>query len=99
MPRRNRRSLEPERAGGVPAHERREEWRGELYVVRSLAGTASLNPYRCPGCDQLIAAGRPHVVAWPAADPEATDRRHWHSACWGARGTRGPTTRTAPRSR
>ena len=27
------------------------------------------------------------VVAWPEGRPD--DRRHWHSACWSARGRRG----------
>ena len=68
-----------------------EEWRGEDYVVRRLTGSASTKPYRCPGCDQLIRPATPHVVAWPAADPEAGERRHWHGACWRARNRR--TTR------
>lgn len=66
-----------------PAGERVEDG----YVVRSLAGTASARPYRCPGCDQELPAGTPHVVAWPEGRPD--DRRHWHTACWSARGRRG----------
>ena len=57
------------------------------HVVRSVAGTASPRPYRCPGCDQELRAGTPHVVAWPEGRPD--DRRHWHSACWDARDRRG----------
>lgn len=54
--------------------------------------------YRCPGCDQLIAPGTAHVAAWRAdavwGDDAALDsRRHWHTACWAARGTRRPTRR------
>lgn len=67
--------------------------------MRVLSGTA-LRSYRCPGCDQLIAPGRPHVVAWPAHDADARDRRHWHTACWAARDRRLPTvqrSRSAPR--
>ena len=30
------------------------------------AGRARRRAYRCPGCDQLVAPGTPHVVAWPA---------------------------------
>jgi hypothetical protein len=67
----------------VPAGERVEDG----YVVRSVAGTASARPYRCPGCDQELAPGTPHQVIWPEGRPD--DRRHWHTACWTARGRRG----------
>lgn len=80
--------------------ERVESWRGVDYTVRSLAGSRASQPYRCPGCDQEVAARSPHVVAWPADDREASDRRHWHSACWTARDRRAPTIqrgRAAPR--
>lgn len=80
-----------------------DEW-----VVRQVTGSATTRTYRCPGCDQEIARGTPHVVAWPAAtawtgaNEESTLdlRRHWHSACWRARGRRAPRTersRNAPR--
>jgi hypothetical protein len=61
------------------------------WVVRRITGSSSTKTYRCPGCDQEIRPATPHVVAWPAdgADGEQ-DRRHWHSACWEARGRRGP---------
>jgi hypothetical protein len=78
----------------VPPGERVEDG----YVVRNVAGTASPRPYRCPGCDQELTAGMPHVVAWPEGRPD--DRRHWHSACWSARGRRGvkvQRSRNAPR--
>ena len=39
------------------------------------------------GCDQELRASTPHVVAWPEGRPD--DRRHWHTACWAARGRRG----------
>jgi hypothetical protein len=103
MPRQNRRRLDeagppPSTRGGVAEH--LESWRGDDYVVRSLAGSRAAGPYRCPGCDQEIAAGQPHVVAWPAYDTEAADRRHWHTTCWGARDRRSPDVqrgRAAPR--
>ena len=67
-----------------PARERVEDG----YVVRSVAGAAaSGKPYRCPGCDQELRRAAPHVVAWPEGRPD--DRRHWHTACWQARGRRG----------
>ena len=35
-------------------------------MVRSLTGAATGKTYRCPGCDQEIRLGTPHVVTWPA---------------------------------
>ncbi|WP_129338469.1 hypothetical protein [Cellulomonas endophytica] len=66
------------------------------WVVQRVRG--SDRPYRCPGCDQEVPAGTAHVVAWSAeglfgADAALADRRHWHAACWAARGRRGPTRR------
>jgi hypothetical protein len=57
------------------------------WVVRSVAGASALKPYRCPGCQQLIVPGAPHVVVWPAvpsllSDSGVAERRHWHTACW-----------------
>jgi hypothetical protein len=79
-----------------------DEW-----VVRQVTGSAATRAYRCPGCDHEIRPATPHVVAWPAtfrddddADSGLADRRHWHTACWNARGRRGPKTqrtRNAPR--
>jgi hypothetical protein len=69
------------------------------WVVRGLTGAAADKVYRCPGCDQEIRRGTPHVVSWPAyardSDLEPWDtesaadrRRHWHTACWRARDRR-----------
>jgi hypothetical protein len=77
-----------------------QQWRGEDYVVRALTGGASGKPYRCPGCDQEIRAGTPHMVVWPAHDDAADHRRHWHTACWRARDrrtTKVHRSRNAPR--
>ena len=68
--------------------------------MRTVGAGAAAKAYRCPGCDQLISSGVPHVVAWPADDVEAGDRRHWHAACWAARDRRAPGVRrgrNAPR--
>jgi hypothetical protein len=113
MPRRNtpRRKAEAGQQGGLePATsrvfsggERVEEWRGEEYSVRSVGGVgarSNQSSYRCPGCDQLLTGSVPHVVAWPRDDLDAEDRRHWHTACWSARGRRQPgveRSRNAPR--
>jgi hypothetical protein len=90
---------------GVGAGEQAQWWRGVEYRVRTVSGAASAaegsaRPYRCPGCDQLLPAGVAHLVAWPAEDLDASDRRHWHTACWGARERRTPgvqRSRNAPR--
>ncbi|MEW2084134.1 ATP/GTP-binding protein [Streptomyces sp. NPDC005283] len=106
-PRRNRprggekpteRTSEPgERYGGLG---RSESWHGEEWSVRHVAGaSAGDKRYRCPGCDQEIPSGMPHVVAWPEHGG-VDDRRHWHKACWNAkdrRTTRVQRSRNAPK--
>ncbi|HEV2886750.1 MAG TPA: hypothetical protein VGX49_07565, partial [Jatrophihabitans sp.] len=92
-------------AGGPSAGEQEQSWRGVEYRLRPVSGSAAggpgpERPYRCPGCDQLLAAGAAHLVAWPADDLDASDRRHWHAACWRARDRRAPgiqRSRNAPR--
>jgi hypothetical protein len=46
-----------------------------------MSGEAAAKPYRCPGCDQEINAGVPHLVVWPEYGG-VDDRRHWHKTCW-----------------
>jgi hypothetical protein len=101
VPRRNRRPVDaaPPRPSGLGG-ERRERWRAEMYTVRSVAGGAAAKAYRCPGCDQLIQPGVGHVVAWPSDDPDAGERRHWHTTCWSMRDSRAPAvlrSRRGPR--
>lgn len=64
------------------------DWAGTEYALRPVSGAATTKSYRCPGCDQEIRPGTPHVVAWPVGDPDAAYRRHWHTACWQARDRR-----------
>ncbi|MEZ7003948.1 ATP/GTP-binding protein [Streptomyces sp. AD55] len=75
-------------------------WRGEEWSVRHVAGASARGKsYRCPGCDQAIPDGVPHVVAWPQHSG-VDDRRHWHTSCWNARDrrtTRVQRSRNAPR--
>ncbi len=100
MPRQNRRRDEPARTASHGGAERREQYQGSGYAVRSISGQAAGKAYRCPGCDQEIRPGVAHLVCWPADDLGADDRRHWHSACWAARDRRVPgvqRTRSAPR--
>jgi hypothetical protein len=73
-----------------------EEAADGAWTVQRVGG--SDRTFRCPGCDQEIAPGTPHVVAWRSdglfgPDSALADRRHWHSACWSARHRRGPTRR------
>ncbi len=85
-------------SGGRYGLERTEDWRGEEWAVRLVGGSAG-KQYRCPGCDQEIPAGVPHVVAWPRMG-HVEDRRHWHKSCWNARDRRGARlqrSRNAPR--
>ena len=73
------------------------------WVVRQVTGSAATRAYRCPGCDHEIRPGDAARGGLAGrADHEAglADRRHWHTACWRARGRRGPKTqrsRNAPR--
>jgi hypothetical protein len=70
------------------------------WLVRTVTGAAATKTYRCPGCDQEIGLGVAHLVVWPDDVGGAENRRHWHTACWNARGRRQPRTlrsRNAPR--
>jgi hypothetical protein len=63
------------------------------WLVRSVTGDAG-KVYRCPGCDQEIRGGVPHLVVWPADERgDLSDRRHWHAGCWRARDRRTPIVR------
>ena len=91
--------LDPERARrGVVGV---QQWSDGEWLVRAVPADAAVKAYRCPGCDQEIRPGVPHVVAWPAdGRGDVTDRRHWHSGCWRARDRRAPIvqrSRNAPR--
>lgn len=57
------------------------------WIVRSVPGAAATKAYRCPGCNQAVSPGIPHVVVWPTepsrfAASGVEERRHWHTACW-----------------
>jgi hypothetical protein len=80
--------------GTAPGWPQAQAWPDGRWLVRTVPGTSAVKPYRCPGCDQEIAAGVGHLVAWPADDEgSSADRRHWHTSCWQARLRRGPTRR------
>ncbi|UYQ64431.1 ATP/GTP-binding protein [Streptomyces peucetius] len=87
-------------AGRYGGFGRSETWQDEEWSVRHVAGAnAAGKRYRCPGCDQAIPSGMPHVVAWPEHGG-IDDRRHWHKACWNAKDRRTSKvqrSRNAPR--
>ena len=103
-PRRNEaRGGRPERHPQQPrdiekafGHQRIESAPDGDWIVRAVTGAGSAKTYRCPGCDQEIRPGVPHVVAWPADTDQGRwsggggldDRRHWHTPCWNARSRR-----------
>lgn len=73
--------------------QRYEEHPDGEWAVRQVSGASSGRAYRCPGCQQEVAAGTPHVVAWPAdtlVGAGLDQRRHWHTACWRSRDRRRP---------
>lgn len=60
------RSAEEDRSDRYGGWQTSEPWQGEEWSVRHVAGaSAAGKTYRCPGCDQMIASGVPHLVAWP----------------------------------
>ncbi|HEY7147710.1 MAG TPA: ATP/GTP-binding protein [Streptosporangiaceae bacterium] len=72
-----------------------QDWPDGIWVVRQVPGAAAAKTYRCPGCDQEIRPGTPHVVVWPEQTPGLSERRHWHGGCWQRRPRRsgpGPAT-------
>jgi hypothetical protein len=101
-PRRGPGQARGSRPGRSPLPARRqpvEEAADGDWAVRTVPGAGTDKTYRCPGCDQEIRPGTPHVVSWPAyardSDLEPWDtesaadlRRHWHTVCWRARDRR-----------
>ncbi|MEV5408329.1 ATP/GTP-binding protein [Thermopolyspora sp. NPDC052614] len=75
--------------GSVPGVDRVEDWPDGEWVVRQVSGAGG-RAYRCPGCDQEIRPGLPHLVSWPNWDGGEEERRHWHTVCWRKRRDRGP---------
>ena len=92
MPRSNRRRrdhvpVNVTRIQGGPTSE--ETYAGTRWTVRAVTGASASRPYLCPGCQQDIQPGVPHVVVWPAEGVGGLgDRRHWHSGCWRKRDAR-----------
>lgn len=85
-PRRARRrddTLAPLRTAGWAVAEEHPD--GE-WMVRPITAEAAVKEYRCPGCQQEVRPGVPHIVAWRPGDESG--RRHWHTPCWRARDRR-----------
>ncbi len=60
------------------------------WMTQTMPGQAATKEYRCPGCDQVIQVGTPHVVVWPhvptvGSSRAVDERRHWHNSCWNRR--------------
>ncbi|MEU8103804.1 ATP/GTP-binding protein [Nonomuraea muscovyensis] len=89
-PRRARRRDDSRPVGFPRGMDRVEEWPDGEWKVRMLTGASSAKNYRCPGCDQEIPGGQPHLVSWPSWAGGDDERRHWHTTCWRKRLDRGP---------
>jgi hypothetical protein len=78
MARRNRRRSSDSRPLSPGYSSRR---RAGDFIVQDVTGDQAVKQYICPGCNQRIIIGVPHVVAWDELrGPQ--DRRHWHTPCW-----------------
>ena len=92
MPRANRRRRDERPLPGGRLGPTTQDWGDRAWSVRQVTGSSadgSVRSWLCPGCNQQIASGTPHVVVWPADGVGGVaDRRHWHTACWNARGRR-----------
>lgn len=83
-PSKHLRAPRPLLSGGA---QRRVSKRGTSYIVRDVPAHRAEKEYRCPGCQQRVAPGTAHVVAWPEGGTFEVNtgigaRRHWHSHCW-----------------
>ena len=89
MARRPSKHLRPARPLGA-GHASAQAKSDGSWVVRSVPGARAGKAYRCPGCQQVVAPGTPHVVVWPAEPAWSSasgveERRHWHTGCWARR--------------
>jgi hypothetical protein len=82
MPRRHRSARERpgiQGQAGLPPSVAPEWAHADGYTVRAVAGERD-KTYRCPGCQQEIPPGTPHLVVVTHEDVQG--RRHWHTPCW-----------------
>ncbi|HET9731611.1 MAG TPA: hypothetical protein VFP54_02945 [Acidimicrobiales bacterium] len=61
---------------------------GPRTEVRFMHPYQAVKWYVCPGCNQDIPPATGHYVVVPVGAPDL--RRHWHRACWEAKGRRRP---------
>jgi hypothetical protein len=81
MPRRHRSARERESPAAVerPVNVAPAWAQADGATVRAVSGQKG-KTYRCPGCQQEIRPGTPHLVIAEGGDIEG--RRHWHGVCW-----------------
>lgn len=82
MPRRHRSAREregPAAPVGPPVNVAPAWAHTDGVTVRAVSGQTG-KTYRCPGCQQEIRLGTPHLVVASGDDMEG--RRHWHTPCW-----------------
>lgn len=82
MPRKHRSARERDLPVGPPERPRgvAPDWASaEGYRVLAVSGERDKS-YRCPGCQQEIRPGTPHLVVMEHEEVES--RRHWHTPCW-----------------
>ena len=82
MPRKHRAARERSLPEGPPERPTNvaPEWASaDGFTVRAVSGEKG-KAYRCPGCQQLILPGAPHLVVVTGGD--IGGRRHWHTPCW-----------------
>ncbi|WP_300080070.1 hypothetical protein [Propioniciclava sp.] len=87
MARRVSKHLRPARPLLASGFARTEQRRDGAWLVQPMGTGRSAKAYLCPACNQTIAPGAAHVVAWRAepsiGSSRAVDaRRHFHTPCW-----------------
>jgi hypothetical protein len=83
-PSKHLRPARPLTTGAFARLERKED--GE-WMVQSMPADSATKSYTCPGCNQTVGPGTPHLVTWPREASigqvvAVDERRHWHSGCW-----------------
>jgi hypothetical protein len=95
VPRANRRRSEPPSGPLGRGVDRSVSGPDGDWIVRTIRAGTSTKTYRCPGCHQDVPPGVGHLLVWPSRGTFSpgdgmTERRHWHSGCFAARGSRRP---------
>ena len=90
MPKRPSKHLRAPRPLSSSSHAAAVDKADGRWMLQTMPAEAATKEYRCPGCQQLIALGTPHVVVWPQVPTLGSlravdERRHWHTSCWNRR--------------